>query len=100
MDFDVGFASGFTLDVNTPQLASAGSSIEADAGQLSSVATGLGALGGVDGPRMTARALEDLSTQWVAGVGSLQGDLESLGRGVQGAATLYTSTDETAMGPG
>ena len=100
MGWDAGFSGGFTLDVSSPALASAGSSIEGDAGALASVATGLGAVGGVDGPRLTARALEELSSQWVAGVGSLQGDLESLGRGLQGAATLYTQTDETAMRPG
>ncbi len=54
---------------------------------------------GVGEPAETARALDSLALRWGAGIGRLRDDLELLGRGIQAASTLYTHTDESAMGP-
>lgn len=82
------------------QVAEVGSSIEARASGLDAAARAVSGAAGVGEPAETARALESLASRWGAGVGRLRDDLELLGRGAQAASTLYTHTDEAAMGPG
>lgn len=88
-----------TIDVDAGQVASVGSSIEGDASGLDPAVAAMAGVAGLAEPAETARALAQLQTQWSAGVRRLRDDLESLGRGTQAASTLYTHTDETAMGP-
>lgn len=82
------------------EVAEVGFSIEAKASNLDPAVQALSGAAGLGEPVETARALESLALRWGAGVGRLRDDLEQLGRGAQAASTLYTHTDETAMGPG
>lgn len=89
-----------SIRVDPGQIAEAGSSIEADAAQLDGAEQAIGSISSVAEPVETGRALEDLRSRWGSGVRLLRDDVEMLGRGTQAASTLYTRTDETAMGAG
>ncbi len=82
------------------EVAEAGFSIERGAGNLDAVAIAVGRMAEAQEPRATAGALEGLAQRWSGGLGRLREDVESLGRGAEAASTLYTKTDERAMGPG
>lgn len=88
-----------TFSVVAAEVASTGSSIEADASGLTTAVNAMNGVSGVDEPAQTSRALASLQLRWSAGVGRLQDDLERFGQGTQAASTLYTQTDEAAMGP-
>ncbi len=80
------------------EIASVGVSIESKASALDPAVRAMSGVAGVGEPAETSRALGSMQVRWSAGVGRLQDDLELLGRGVQAASTLYTHTDESAMG--
>lgn len=82
------------------QVAEVGASIGAKASNLDPAVGAMRAAAGVSEPAETARALDSLGLLWGLGVSTLRDDLELLGRGTQAASTLYTHTDESAMGPG
>lgn len=88
------------VQVEPGQVSTVGFSIERGAGSLDSVAIAVGQMGEVSEPRATAGALEGLTQRWSAGLGRMRDDVEALGRGAEAASTLYTQTDERAMGPG
>lgn len=88
------------IRVVAEQVAEVGASIGAKASNLDSAVQAINGAAGVGEPAATARALESLALRWGGGIGRLQEDLELLGRGARAASTLYTHTDQAAMGPG
>ena len=88
------------IAVDPGALAGVGASIEGKAPELDPAARAMSGLAEVGEPPKTARALEDLERRWGSGLGRLRDDIELLGRGAMAASTLYTHTDETAMGAG
>ncbi len=88
------------VQVDPGEVSTVGFSIERGAGNLDAVAIAVGQMAQASEPRATAQALEGLTQRWSAGLGRMRDDVESLGRGAEAASTLYTQTDERAMGPG
>jgi len=88
------------ISVEPSVLASAGASIEGNAARLDEAVVAVNSVGELSDPVLTGLALAELRSRWSAGATQLQEDIELLGRATQGASTLYTETDASAMGAG
>ncbi len=85
------------LEVDPEQVADVGNAIVGVADRLAEAGDPLARVGGVAEPPLSAVALRSLAAEWSVGTEHLAGDVRSLGQSAQGAAFLYTLTDQQVI---
>ncbi len=82
------------FEVEPDAVTDAGNALVKIAESLAQAGDPLAGLGDLADPPLTAAALRSLAAEWPVGTERLAGDVRSLGQAAQGAAFLYTLTDE------
>jgi hypothetical protein len=86
------------IDVDPGQVRATGQAIAALLPTVTQVGWSARAVAtAADEPPATSAALTFLSQAWTTGAGNLEDELRSLGDAAEGAAFLYTLTDEQAI---